>query len=231
MVALGYGLGTMAWPYAKLVYALGHRFVYGGGPSTMIVALGSGLQDCRLGYAKLDFSEGAGLRHHAGSWRATAPFHPCWRPAVEPGRWPSARRYGDGLLALGTGGVAAAAMAGKYTAVLFAGAVVGQWALSSRWWTRRDRGPALRYLIALVLPVGALGALAVGLALAFTGKTPIVLTSGTGRLWEDWLALPLWTGLRGLLLSPGKSLPLYSPWLLLALPGDGAFSAPARSPG
>src|SRR4029079_602925 len=30
---------------------------------------------------------------------------------------------------------------------------------------------------------------------------------------------PLWTGLRGLLFSPGKSLFLYAPWLLLALPG------------
>jgi hypothetical protein len=53
----------------------------------------------------------------------------------------------------------------------------------------------------------------------------VVLTPSTiwQRLSEDWLALPFWTGFRGLVLSPGKSLFLYSPWLLLAVPGTWLF--------
>ncbi len=222
VVALGYGLGTMAWPYAKLdfsepaatlfvlaaVWALYRAFPpCGSGCRSAVWGRESQVSGGRS-QAPLP---GAGeLTHHsplAGALRACrgGPRHPVWY----------------GLLAAGA---LLLAIAGKYTAALFALAVTGQWACSSRWWEPARRGPALRFLIALVLPVGALGALAVGLALAFTGKTPIVLTSGTGRLWEDWLALPLWTGLRGLLLSPGKGLPLYSPWLLLALPGTVLFA-------
>ena len=72
-----------------------------------------------------------------------------------------------------------------------------------------------------MLPLLLLGAAGVGVAFAFTGEVPIVLSPAQvlGRIGEDWLALPIWTGLRGLLFSPGRSLFLYSPWLLLAIPG------------
>jgi hypothetical protein len=78
-------------------------------------------------------------------------------------------------------------------------------------------------MAAMLIPAAVLGVIAVGVAFALTGETPIVLTSGLSRLREDWLALPWWIGLRGLLFSPGKSLFLYSPWLLLAVPGAVLF--------
>lgn len=213
---------------AVFVYALGRRFGYGAG-TAVVVALGYGLGTMAWPYAKLDFSEPAAtLFAVIAVWAYYRAFPPPSSPIVGPlslelgDRTSSAGRRA-GCWGLVAAGALLLAMAGKYTAVLFAGAVVGQWALSSRWWTPAGRGAAYRFLVALVLPLVALGALGVGVAFVLTGEMPIVLTSGTGRLWEDWLALPLWTGLRGLLLSPGKSLFLYSPWLLLVLPGTVLF--------
>jgi hypothetical protein len=97
--------------------------------------------------------------------------------------------------------------------------------LSSRLWRPESRRRALAFGGALVLPALVLGLGVALVAFWATGERPVVLSPRTAleRLGEDWLALPFWTGFRGLVFSPGKSLFLYSPWLLLALPGAVVF--------
>jgi len=94
-----------------------------------------------------------------------------------------------------------------------------QWALSSDWWQSGQRRRALLFVSTAAVPALLLALGAVALMAIFAGETPVVFRNATERLREDWLALPLWTGLRGLLFSPGKSLFLYAPWLALAVPG------------
>jgi len=170
LVALAYGVATMAWPYAKL-----------------------------------DFAEPASTCFELLAVWA------CYRWLAG-----AARSVALGLLA---SGALFLAIAGKYTAALTGAALVAQWGLSGRWWAPAQRARALAFLAALVVPAALLGLVAIALSYRLTGEGPIVLITGLGRLREDWLSLPLWTGLRGLLFSPGKSLFLYSPWLLLAVPG------------
>jgi hypothetical protein len=210
---------------AVVVYALTRRFGYTV-PTAAVTAVGYGLGTMAWPYARLDFSEPAAtLCVLVAVWAFFIAFPPPVRPSlVEPsseGAPPArSRPIWLGLLAAGA---LLLGIAGKYTAALFAVALVAQWAVSAGWWRPPGRRPALRFLAALVIPAAVLGTVAVAVSFRLTGETPIVLTSGTDRLWEDWLALPLWTGLRGLLFSPGKSLFLYSPWLLLAVPGSAMF--------
>ena len=208
-----------------LVYALARRFGYSTTVSAL-AALGFGLGTMAWPYARLDFSEPAAtLFVLLAIWA----FYQACPPSV-PGQSSQGASRADGrrgpalvagLLGAGSSGALLLAIAGKYTSALFGLALVAQWALSSAWWRPQRRRQALTYLGALVLPLLLLGAAGVGVAFAFTGEVPIVLSPAQvlGRIGEDWLALPLWTGLRGLLFSPGRSLFLYSPWLLLAIPG------------
>jgi hypothetical protein len=233
---------------ATLVYLIACRFGYGRAVAAL-VALGFGAATMAWPYAKLDFSEPAStLFVLAATWTLFRVFPPAGSDRT-PQRAPTAvrgngmpprlnpslqavsvRATPDGMgwrRALAWGVVASAclllAIAGKYTAALAAAAIAAQWVLSSGWWQRGRRTVALAYGAGLLGPALVLGAAAGAVASAATGELPIVLTSGTGRLAEDWLALPFWIGLRGLLFSPGKSLFLYSPWLLLAVPGTWLF--------
>ena len=214
---------------AVLVYALARRFGYSTTVSAL-AALGFGLGTMAWPYARLDFSEPAAtlfvLLAIWAFYQACPPSVPgqSSQGASPDGASPDGRRgpaLVAGLLGAGSSGALLLAIAGKYTSALFGLALVAQWALSSAWWRPQRRRQALTYLGALVLPLLLLGAAGVGVAFAFTGEVPIVLSPAQvlGRIGEDWLALPLWTGLRGLLFSPGRSLFLYSPWLLLAIPG------------
>ncbi|HEX2517865.1 MAG TPA: phospholipid carrier-dependent glycosyltransferase, partial [Chloroflexota bacterium] len=204
---------------AVLVYALARRFEYSTTVSAL-AALGFGLGTMAWPYARLDFSEPAATLFVL---LAVWAFYQACPPSV-PGP-KSEGRAGQalvaGLLGAGSSGALLLAIAGKYTSALFGLALVVQWALSSAWWRPQRRRHALTYLGALALPLLILGAAGVGMAFAFTGEVPIVLSPAQvlSRIGEDWLALPIWTGLRGLLFSPGRSLFLYSPWLLLAIPG------------
>ena len=201
---------------AALVYLIGRQVGYTRGIS-LLGALGFGAATMAWPYAKLDFSEPASaLFVLAALWCVLA----VWGPARE-GDLNGQRAASRRLIVLGLAASASLLLAvvGKYTAALAAGFVVVQWLLSSRVWRPGARRPALIFGAALLVPALVAG-LAVGLlAFRLTGEKPIVLASGTGRLQEDWLALPFWTGFRGLVFSPGKSVFLYSPWLLLALPG------------
>ncbi|CAA9271441.1 MAG: Cell division protein FtsK [uncultured Chloroflexi bacterium] len=215
---------------AALVYAILGLLEYGL-TTRVVAALGYGVATMAWPYAKLDFSEPASTMFALlAVWALlrvslTPPGSGPLRPSSPPARAHSPASPGDpGLRAAFALGALASlglllAMVGKYTAGLWAGAVLAQWAVSSGWWQAESRPRALAFGAMTVLPAGVLGVLAVAVMAAYAGETPVLYRNLTERLREDWLSLPLWTGLRGLLFSPGKSLFLYSPWLLLALPG------------
>jgi hypothetical protein len=196
---------------AVLVYAILTQL--GFDPTTRLgTTLAYGTLTMAWPYAKLDFSEPAStLFVLVAVWAYLVGFAPARSSA------PHARA------ALRLGIVAAVglllAVVGKYTAALGAVALAMTWLLTSRWWRPDWRRPALAFIAATALPAALLGLGGVAAMALFAGETPVVFRNALERAREDWLALPLWTGLRGLLLSPGKSLFLYSPWLALALPG------------
>jgi hypothetical protein len=168
LLAMAFGLGTLAWPYAK------H-----------------------------DFAEPA-----AGSspWRRRPWCSPAPRRRHRGRRWP--------ILLVGAGILAALASGSKYTAAWFIPLLGVQIALL---WRRRAPAPLAAFL---GLPVLALAGM-----LLFTGRAPALwsgLAPGPGQRLAGLLALG---GLYGLLLSPGKSLFLYAPPLLLAVVGLPLFCA------
>ena len=112
------------------------------------------------------------------------------------------------------------AVGAKYTAVLGGIAVIAELFITSQPWRRDRRRDALRFAGIVALPGFAVATAAISVGLWTTGETPIVLTSDLSRITSDWLSLPFWTGFRGLVFSSGKSLFLYAPWLLLAIPGS-----------
>lgn len=197
---------------ALLVYAIARQLGFTG-VTPPITALGYGALTLAWPYAKLDFAEPAAtLFTLIAVWALFRAF-----PLREDTRSPAPRET------LVLGAIAAGALflsvAGKYTAALAAGAVALQWALTSGWWRSSERRRALLFIATAALPAALLALGAVVLMAVFAGETPVIFSNALDRVREDWLALPLWTGLRGLLFSPGKSLFLYAPWLALAVPG------------
>lgn len=177
LTAVGYGLGTMAWPYAR--YFFGEPLAALGLTAGLWGLLTAG-QTGRARYASL---AGAGL--------------------------------GLALLAKVSNGV---------TWPLFL--VYG---LRVAWLQRerveaggRRRPPA--FVAAFLLPLGAAALCLFAYNLARTGN---LLDMGYGP--NETFSTPLWLGLAGLLLSPGKSLFLYSPLLLAALFGIPALLRRHRS--
>jgi hypothetical protein len=189
LVALGFGAATMAWPYAKLDFS-----------ETAVAAFGMAATVLVLG------------------------------ALVRRVDHPMARRRQ--LLLLGLAGACAAAAAGaKYTAAWLVPLLAVEVILLG---VRRPNGggagaacsPRPRRagdLVASTLPAVAafVAPAAVGGAIAIVaaGGAPTLWSGWLGGLERGWLDLPAWVGLHGLLLSPGKSLFLYSPPLLLALAG------------
>jgi hypothetical protein len=110
------------------------------------------------------------------------------------------------------------AVAAKYAAAFAVGALAVEWIVVARPWnnsaTERRRASIFIVAVATAFVVG--GSIAIAILLRTTGEAPILLTSGLDRLRDDWFTLPLWTGMRGLLVSSGKGLFVYAPWLLLA---------------
>lgn len=86
----------------------------------------------------------------------------------------------------------------------------------------RMLGRAALHSIAFLAPIGVLGSAGLAVLLFGIGVRPPVLTDFANR-FTAWLDLPIWIGLYGNLLSPGKSIFLYAPPLVLALFGSLPF--------
>lgn len=167
ITALGYGLGTMAWPYAKYFF------------SEPLTALGL----------------------MVGLWGLLAFGQ-------------SGRAHFAGLAGAGLGIAVLAKVANVVTWPLFA--VYGFWMAFRR--GGEAKGGLVQRLVrfgaAFLLPLAIAG---LALAVYNTARTGYLLDLGYAA--DETFSTPLWLGLAGLLLSPGKGLFLYSPLLLAALFG------------
>ena len=86
----------------------------------------------------------------------------------------------------------------------------------------RTLARALARTIVFLAPAGVLGSAALAVLVLVLNIRPPVLTNFADR-FAAWLDLPIWIGLYGNLLSPGKSVFLYAPPLILALFGSLPF--------
>ncbi|MAG37328.1 MAG: hypothetical protein CL878_13925 [Dehalococcoidia bacterium] len=213
---LGYSLlnGLATATTAVLLLVLVTLLGYGVGAAAGI-ALAFGLGTLAWPYATYDFSEPtAAFFLVAGT---TAPY--------------AARRYPQSALWLGiAAGVSLVlAVGAKYTAAIIVPLIV----LQAAWLgLRRHAEPhERRVAIALVATLALLGMIGLVAMIAVAGRVPIVLGEWLGGLQRGWLSLPIWIGLRGLLLSPGKSIFLYAPVLILAVLGMPAFWSRHRTGG
>ena len=198
----GFATATTAVLLLALVVLLGYSI-----GAAVCVALGFGLGTLAWPYATYDFSEPtAALFLVAGT---TAIY--------------AARRYPRWGLGLGIAAGAAFVLAvgAKYTAAIIIPLVV----LQAVWLGLRPAAAPheRRVALALVLTLTLLGLLGLLAMIAVAGRVPIVLGEWLGGLQRGWLSLPIWIGLRGLFFSPGKSLFLYAPALILAVLGMPAF--------
>ena len=184
LTALGYGLGTMAWPYAKLDFT--------EPPATAFVLLATLLLTLAL-------------------------RHPATLHSRESGN--STPLLSSPVLLAGLAGVSCiAAIATKYVTACFVPLLLVQGLLlATELPSGRRLGAAVRLLGAFLLPILALGIVALAASVVVAGGPPVLLTEFIGGLQRGWLGLPPWIGFRGLVFSPGKSLFLYSPFLILGL--------------
>jgi hypothetical protein len=112
-------------------------------------------------------------------------------------------------LLVGAGLLAALAAGAKYTAAWFLPLLALQALLL---W--RGRAGLRAAVVLLALPVAAVAG-----TLLVAGRAPAIWAGWRQGLASGWLDFSVWEGLYGLLLSPGKSLFLYAPPLLLAVAG------------
>ena len=184
LTALGYGLGTMAWPYAKLDFT--------EPPATAFVLLATLLLTLALRHP-------ATLHSHASGNSTLLLSSP--------------------VLLAGLAGVSCiAAIATKYVTACFVPLLLVQGLLlATELPSGRRLGAAVRLLGAFLLPILALGIVALAASVVVAGGPPVLLTEFIGGLQRGWLGLPPWIGFRGLVFSPGKSLFIYSPFLILGL--------------
>ena len=205
---LGYSLlnGFATATTAVLLLALVMLLGYSVG-AAVCVALGFGLGTLAWPYATYDFSE-----------PMAAVFLVAGTTAIY-----AVRRYPRWALGLGVAAGAAFVLAvgAKYTAAIIIPLVV----LQAVWLGLRPAAAPheRRVALALVLTLGLLGLLGLIAMVAVAGRVPIVLGEWLGGLQRGWLSLPIRIGLRGLFFSPGKSLFLYAPVLVLAVLGMPAF--------
>jgi hypothetical protein len=219
--ALGVGAGTLAWPYAKLDFSETAATLFA------------------IAATVLTFAGARRLRAFAGAQPSQAPSDP---PAGRP-RVPFLR---GGALAIRrclaavprgraaylplvlAGALVALAAGAKYTAAWFAPLLALQLLLLTIAARGRDTRAACGHrrlttaaaaLAALLLLPGVL----FGAALV-SGRGPLIWAGWQGVLDRGWLNFPPWHGLYSLLLSPGKSLFLYAPPLVLAVAGAVAFA-------
>ncbi|MDQ3702352.1 MAG: hypothetical protein M3442_15745, partial [Chloroflexota bacterium] len=206
VLALGYGVGTLAWPYAKHDFAEPAAGALALGATVLVFAARpkSGFRTFRLAWHRKR------VRPSLGHEPQTNTGETAWRTTV-------------GLLA--TAGVLAALAAGaRYTAAWFVPLLAVQVTLLWLWpgpfpsrtvavRLSRRMGPALQAVAVFLLPptVAAVGVLLV------TGRAPALWSGWRQGLASGWLDFSVWEGLYGLLVSPGKGLFFYAPPLLLSL--------------
>ena len=123
LAALGFGLGTMAWPYARLDFSEPAATLF------VLLAIWAFYQACPPSVPGQS-SQGPALRGRGtsmGDGRGGGG-----------GAGAAGRRAARGWLL----GASLLAIAGKYTSALFGLALVAQWALSSAWWRPQRAGEA-----------------------------------------------------------------------------------------
>ena len=225
----GFATATTAALLVVLVVLLGYSV-----GAAVCVALGFGLGTLAWPYATYDFSEPtAALFLVAGT---TAVY--------------AARRYPRWALWLGgaAGAAFVLAVGAKYTSAIIIPLIV----LQAVWLGVRSAAgqpgprhrfdliarlrlatasPERRAALALVLTLALLGLIGLIGLVAVAGRVPIVLGEWLGGLQRGWLSLPVWIGAWGLFFSPGKSLLLYAPVLILAVLGMPAFWRRHRTAG
>jgi hypothetical protein len=187
-------------------------------PVRLVTAAGYAFGTIAWPYAKYDFSEPlaafAILVAADATCRAFSPPPPSRQERGES-------KYRD-VTAVAVVVVAClVAIATKYAAVFAVAALATCGIIVARPWADPPAGRRrfLAFGVAVATPFAVGGAIAIVMLLRTTGEVPILLTSSLDRLRDDWFTLPLWTGLRGLLMSSGKGLFVHAPWLLLAPAG------------
>ncbi|MBI3970045.1 MAG: hypothetical protein HY332_02040 [Chloroflexi bacterium] len=208
----------------------------------VLLAAGAGAGTLLWPYAKLDFSE-----------PAAAAFALLATVLVYAARLRVASTTGRLAVLAGAGACAALAAGAKYTAAWFIPLLAIQMWLLWRWaavdapaasssrgvstyarlaaagvWTyaptvlpqaRQGLAAITWQLAAFLVPTAVAAAVVVLLA----GGVPTLWAGWWGGLSRGWLDFPLSAGLYGLLLSPGKSVFLYAPPIVLAALGAPAF--------
>lgn len=215
-----------------LVYLLARRFGFseGAGAATALIY---GFATLAWPYAKLDFTEPLVTLFLLLAWYlavlalAAVPNAGITR---QPLAWQSIVLAPlPRLLALSAAALLLA-MATKYVTAIAVPALALPLALEL--WRRRL--PLTTMLIAAVAfgaPFVAAGLPALWLFSTGLGLAPTLFADLLGGLQRGWLDLPFHIGARGLLLSPGKSIFLYAPPLVLALIGARACIRRAGWPG
>ena len=198
-----------------LLVTLGLTLGYGPVPSAAI-GLVTGSATFLWPHAKHDFAEPLATLLMIGAvtfaYRARRP----------DGAWNA-----QGLVAAGL--AAAFAAAAKYTALWFLpllalqvvlttlASVPPQASLAPRL-SRRVIAAAWALMALLGLPIALLA-----FAVLATGRLPTIWTGWSIGLAQGWLDFPVWAGLYGLLVSPGKGLLFFAPVVLLSAAGAASF--------
>jgi hypothetical protein len=178
------------------VYLLARRLGYGTGLS-IVLALLFGIASPAWAYTKRYMSEPlSALSLIACAYFALLAVRGRWGWALVAGA-----ALGVGLLNKAANAVFAPAFVAY---LLLAGGPADAWARRLRW------APGWRRVVAFLLPVGASGVIFAYYNYVRFGN---VLQTGYGT--HEGFIVPLYEGLAGLLISPGKSAFLYFPLLLL----------------
>ncbi len=194
LLALGTGVGTLAWPYAKYDFSETAAAAFATG-ATVLVLLACRPQASAPRALLLALAGGLSAALAAGAKYSAAWFIPLLAAELV-----LLQHHGGRGLARHAGGEdASRSLQGRRA---------------------RSEGATVARLVAFLAPA-ALAMLLVPLA---THAPPTIWTGWRAGLARGWLDFPLWDGLYGLLLSPGKSLFLYAPPLVLAPAGMVAFA-------
>lgn len=201
LLSLGFGAGTMAWPYAKLDFSETTATAFVVAATALVWLAREAGWPSRRAMAYLSVA-GVLAVAAAGAKYSAAWFLPLLGAQIAMLWLFPHHPVGNGGGEEGPAGMTAGVTLG-----------LGRLPIDGR--IRRAAGALALFL----LPAGLAGAVAVGLA----GVSPTIWAGLRTGLDQGWLNFPIWVGLYGLLLSPGKSVFLYAPPLVLAVVAAPAF--------